>query len=81
MKSGSVPRTGAAVLLTAFALAVTLQLGSASVHAQGADAAKTFPAKPIRISVPFAPGGSNDIFGRYIGQKLPSGAKLPGRPA
>ena len=32
--------------------------------------AQTFPAKPLRILVPFAPGGSSDIQARIIGQKL-----------
>ncbi len=32
--------------------------------------AQTFPAKPLRIIVPFAPGGSSDIQARIIGQKL-----------
>jgi tripartite-type tricarboxylate transporter receptor subunit TctC len=36
----------------------------------GAEAAKNYPAKPIRIIVPFTPGGGNDIMGRFIGQKL-----------
>lgn len=37
---------------------------AAPAHAQG------YPAKSIRLIVPFAPGGPNDLLGRLVGQKL-----------
>jgi tripartite-type tricarboxylate transporter receptor subunit TctC len=39
-----------------------------SVLAQGAGA--EFPVRPIRIVVPFAPGGGTDITARIVGQRL-----------
>lgn len=55
------------IRVCAYAL-LCLGLGS-SAHAQAQDSGR-FPAKPIRLIVPFPPGGSNDILGRFIAQKL-----------
>lgn len=38
--------------------------------------AQTYPSKPIKILVPFTPGGSSDMVARAIAAKLPDG--LPG---
>lgn len=44
--------------------AAALLLLSASAQAQ--DAAKDFPTKPVRIIVPFTPGGGNDLMARFL---------------
>jgi len=38
--------------------------------APGLVAAQAYPSKPLRIIIPFPPGGATDIGGRYIAQKL-----------
>jgi tripartite-type tricarboxylate transporter receptor subunit TctC len=39
--------------------------------------AQSFPQKPVRIVVPFAPGGGSDVLARAIGQKLAARWKQP----
>jgi tripartite-type tricarboxylate transporter receptor subunit TctC len=53
-------------LLSAMACAA---MTIAAAHAQKSDPAAGFPSRPIRIVVPFTPGGQPDIFSRMIGQK------------
>lgn len=54
-------------------LATGLVLGLAVTPAQ----AQTYPNKPIRIIVPFAPGGSTDIIARLVGDRM---GKVLGQP-
>ncbi|QPF85794.1 tripartite tricarboxylate transporter substrate binding protein [Bradyrhizobium genosp. L] len=42
-----------------------------------AASAQDFPAKPIRLIVPFPAGGPNDIIARVVGQKMSELAKQP----
>ncbi|MGE5525564.1 MAG: Bug family tripartite tricarboxylate transporter substrate binding protein [Rhodospirillaceae bacterium] len=46
-----------------------LMIAVACVHA-GAASAQTWPARPVRLIVPFAPGGGVDSVSRYLAYKL-----------
>lgn len=45
-------------------------LGACSLHAANAHAQKKYPLQPIRIVVPYAPGGGADVMARVIAQRM-----------
>ena len=56
--------------LAAAAGFVLLSAMHACAQEAGADAARNFPTKPLRVIVPFTAGGGNDIMGRFVSAKL-----------
>ena len=51
-------------------LLVLLSSVPASTGIALAQSAQPYPNRPLRFIIPFTPGGSNDIFGRIVGQRL-----------
>jgi len=57
--------------------AALLVLAPALAWPVAATAAERYPVKPVRIVVPFAPGGSNDLVARVLAQRFTESWKQP----
>ena len=57
--------------------ALRVLLTGLSVLLPAVAAAQDFPSKPIRLIVPFPPGGPNDIIARLVGQRMSEITKQP----
>jgi tripartite-type tricarboxylate transporter receptor subunit TctC len=74
MKSSFSPREAVPALV---ALCAGLAFGAGAQAQQANTAAALFPARPLRIIVPYTPGAINDILARQVGTRLAENLKQP----
>jgi tripartite-type tricarboxylate transporter receptor subunit TctC len=63
-------RSSTASALFASAIVCALALAPCAAYSAQSASTERYPEKPIRVIVPFAPGGGLDLTGRLIGQKI-----------
>jgi tripartite-type tricarboxylate transporter receptor subunit TctC len=49
---------------------ISVALAAITLLTSGAASAQAYPAKPVRVVIVFPPGGSNDVVGRIVFQKM-----------
>ena len=69
-ETGSGSRSSRFLLLCVVPLCAAFVAASATMFIGTAHANDAYPAKPVRLIIPFPPGGSNDVVGRLIAQQL-----------
>ena len=65
--------SGRRTAISVFRWLAGIMLAAASLLAVAQD----FPSRPVRVIVPFPPGGSTDVFARMVGQKLSENIRQP----
>src|ERR1700739_1051845 len=60
------PKSRSLPIMTAGLLALATAAATPALAQTAAD----YPTKPVRLIIPFPPGGSNDVVGRMIAQQL-----------
>jgi tripartite-type tricarboxylate transporter receptor subunit TctC len=63
--------------LSAVALCALISVNAWTASESAAQSADNYPSKPIRMIVPFPPGGGTDIMARLVGQRLSESVGQP----
>ena len=72
------PRTRITLCIT-LGIASVWMAAAGPIRAQGSDPAQLLTRKPMTLTVGYAPGGSYDLYARFVARFL--GRHLPGRPS
>src|SRR5688500_18593391 len=57
-------------LCTSLCCAAFVSIGSSSAQTPAAKPGAAYPAKPVRIIIPYPPGGTSDILARLLGVNI-----------
>jgi tripartite-type tricarboxylate transporter receptor subunit TctC len=69
-RSAKAPRFGAYFRLSTFAFLLGYAFAGGTAMAASTSSGQAYPVKPVRLIVPYPPGGGNDTLARLFGVKL-----------